>query len=206
MDQVTANPEVMQLVGDVNRVTRASEKLVQTAQLLPRTVRTERQAAIKQITDWLDQERQNLMADLEARGPQVKGMVTETRQALLAGNDLVKSVHALYARLRADTPKDKEVTPIDYVKTLEKASEAAHHFRELVLVMDAFVAGEEAAERPAAFIKAMNEVNNQSKALLNHAFLLATGLILLFLVGLVLALLRYRYFAGRLLESSRERR
>ena len=144
------------------------------------------------------------MVDLEAREPQIKGIVSETRQALTAGNDLVKSVHAFYARLQADTPKDKEVTPIDYVKTLEKASEAARHFRELVLVMDAFVAGEEAAERPAAFVKAMNEVNNRSKALLNHAFILAAGLILMFLVGLVLALLCYRYFARRLLESSRE--
>ena len=177
---------------------------MQTAQLLPKTVSTERGAAIKQITDWLDQERQNLMVDLEAREPQIKGIVSETRQALTAGNDLVKSVHAFYARLQADTPKDKEVTPIDYVKTLEKASEAARHFRELVLVMDAFVAGEEAAERPAAFVKAMNEVNNRSKALLNHAFILAAGLILMFLVGLVLALLCYRYSARRLLESSRE--
>ena len=31
MDQVTTNPEVVQLVGDVNRVTQTAERLVQTA-------------------------------------------------------------------------------------------------------------------------------------------------------------------------------
>jgi len=38
---------------------------------------------------------------------------------------------------------------------------------------------------------------------MDHASLLAAGLILLFLVGLVLALLCYRYLASRLVGSPR---
>ncbi|MRR06430.1 MAG: hypothetical protein EG828_05715 [Deltaproteobacteria bacterium] len=201
MDQLTTKPEVGQLVGDVTRFTSAFEKMSQTAQSLPGTLSTERSAAITQMTDWLDKEHRRLMADLDAKEPQVKGIVSETRLALSTGNDLVKSVDALYARLQAQKLKDNS-PPVDYVKTLEKASDTARRFQELVLMMDAFVAGEEAV-KPAALSKALNEINAQSKSVLNHIFLLAAGLIILFFVGLVLSLLGYRYLARRLVDSHR---
>ena len=58
---------------------------------------------------------------------------------------------------------------------------------------DAFVGGEKTGVKPAALNKALDEINSQSKSILNHFFFLAAGLILFFLVGLVLSLLCYRY-------------
>jgi hypothetical protein len=81
------------------------------------------------------------------------------------------------------------------VKTLEAANDTARNLRELVVMMNAFVAGEKAGAKPAALSKALNEINDQTKSVLNHFFLLAAGLILLLFVGLALSLLGYRYLA-----------
>ncbi len=194
VDQLNANPGVRQLVGDMNQITTAFDNMSQTVHGLS----TERRAAIGQITDWLDKEHGRLMADLETQEPQAKEIVTESRLAIAAGNDLVKSVDAFYARLQAEKGKDNS-PPVDYVKTLEKASDAARQYKELVVMMDAFVTGEKAGAKSAALSKALNEINAESKSVLNHIFLLAAGLILLFFVGL----LGYRYLARRLVELPR---
>jgi len=197
LDQMTAKPEVRRLVGDADRVTKSFEDLSQTAQGLPDLVSTERKAAIDQVTGWLDKEHERLMADLKAQGPKAKDLVAESRLALVAGDDLVKSLDGLFARLRAERIRTN-APPLDYVKVLAEADDAARHAKELVVMMDAFVSGEKAGVKPAALGKALNEINTQSKTVLNHIFLLAAGLILIFCVGLVLSLLCYRYLASRL--------
>jgi len=202
MDQLTANPEVRKLVGDADKIANSFENISQTAQGLPDLVSTERKAAIDQITKWLDQEHERLMADLKAQGPKAKDLVAESRWALVAGTDLVKSMDGLLARMRAERIRTN-ARPLDYVKVLAEADDAARHAKELVVMMDAFVNGEKAGVKPAALGKALNEINAQSKTVLNHIFLLAAGLILIFCVGLMLSLLGYRYLASRLIGPPR---
>lgn len=199
MDQLSAKQDVRQLVDDVNRLTKSFENMSQTVRGLPGTVTSERIAAIRQVTGWLDKEHGRLVADLKTDEPQVKDIVAESRLALTAGNELVKSLDALSARLQAQRNK-YNLPPVDYAKTLENASDTARHLQELVAMMNTFVTGEEAGIKPAALSKALNEINTQGKSVLNHIFLLAAGLIFLFLVGLVLALLFYRYLTRRLVD------
>ncbi|BCS55316.1 hypothetical protein [Geobacter sp. SVR] len=193
MDQVAVKPEVRQLEDEVGRLTKAFENASQTFQSLPGTVNKERRETIRQLTDWLDKEHERLVSDVEANEPLIKDTVVELRLALAVGNDLVKSIDVLTARLHAQRLEDGS-PPIDYVKTLDKASEMARQLKELVVMMNAFVAGEEAEEKPAALSKALSEINTRSESVLNHIFFLAAGLILLFFV----CLLCYRYLVRRL--------
>jgi len=201
LSQVSTTPMVAQLAADSNRVTNSIEKLVQTANTLPKVVAVERTAAIKQITDWLEQERQSLMADLEAKEPQAKSMLQEVRQTLATGLDLTKALEALASQFQAD-PDAPPSPPVDYVKAMERATETMRHATLLVKSFDAFVAGEEAAEEGKLLV-VLKQVNEETKTLLNHAFLLGLVLIAVFMVSLVAVLVCYRLLTRRLGDSRR---
>lgn len=68
----------------------------------------------------------------------------------------------------------------------------------LVKSLDDFVVGENAEQ--ADLVKVFRQVNTEARALLNHVFYLGLILIAMFLIGLVAALLSYRYFTRRLVE------
>jgi hypothetical protein len=70
----------------------------------------------------------------------------------------------------------------------------------LVKSLDDFVVGENMEE--ADLVKVFRQVNTETRAVLNHAFYLGLILIAVFLIGLVAALVSYRYFTRRLVESS----
>jgi hypothetical protein len=194
LSQVTNTPMVAQLVVDANRATNSFEKLAQTANTLPQMVTVERTAAIKQITDWLEKERQSFMADLEAKEPQAREIMLEMQQTLATGLELTKSLNALVPQFQTDTP-------VDYVKAMERATEAMRHANLLLKGLDQFVAGEEAEE--GHLLVALRQVNEETQTLLNHAFWLGLVLIVVFMFSLVAALLGYRLLARRLVDSHR---
>jgi hypothetical protein len=202
MDQLSAKPDVRQLMDNVGRLTTSFEGVSQTVQGLPGTLTSERTAVIGQVTGWLDQEHERLVADLKANKPEVKDLVVESRLAMTAGDSLVKSITALDTQLEAERLKSN-LPPVDPMKALEKAHDTTRYLQELAATMNTFVTSEEVAVWPMALSKALNEINTQSKSVLDHLFFLAAGLIFLFLAGLVLALLCYRYLAGRLVDSRR---
>lgn len=194
LSQVSNTPMVAQLAVDSNRITNSFEELSQTAQKLPQMVAVERQAAIKQVTDWLEKERQRFMADLEAKEPQARTMMLEMQQTLTTGLELTNALNTLANQFQADQP-------VDYVKTMEKATEAMQGATLLVENLDKFVAGEEAEE--GKLLLALKQVNTETQALLNHAFWLGLVLILVFMFSLVAALLCYRWLAHRLVDFQR---
>jgi hypothetical protein len=194
LSQVSNTPMVAQLAVDSNRITNSFEELSQTAQKLPQMVAVERQAAIKQVTDWLEKERQRFMADLEAKEPQARTMMLELQQTLTTGLKLTNALNTLANQFQADQP-------VDYVKTMEKATEAMQGATLLVENLDKFVAGEEAEE--GKLLLALKQVNTETQALLNHAFWLGLVLILVFMFSLVAALLCYRWLVHRLVDFQR---
>jgi len=201
LSQIATTPMVAQLVADSNRAANSFEKLVQTANTLPKVLAVERTAAIKQITDWLAQERQNLMADLEGKDPQVKSMLREVRLTLATGAELTKALNSLASQFE-DDPDAPPSPPVDYVKALERATKTLRQANLLVKSFDELVAGEEAEEEGPLLI-ALKQVDEESKSLLNHAFLLGLVLIVVFMVSLVAALVCYRWLTRRLGDSHR---
>jgi hypothetical protein len=200
LSQVSITPIVAQLAVDSNRITNSFEKLSQTAQKLPQTLAVERQAAIKQITDWLKKERQSFMADLEAKEPQARTMMLEVQQTLTTGLELTNALNKLATQFQAD-PDAPPSPPVDYVKALARATETLRQANLVVKSFDKFVKGEEAEE--GKLLLALKQINTETQALLNHAFWLGLVLIVVFMLSLVAALLCYRLLAHRLVDFHR---
>jgi hypothetical protein len=90
---------------------------------------------------------------------------------------------------------------VDYVKALHQATETVKEATVLVKSLDDFVVGESAEE--ADLVKVLRQVNVETKRLLDRAFWLALVLIVVFLVGLVAALVSYRLITRRWQDSGR---
>jgi hypothetical protein len=200
MEQTTTHPDVRRVVNDVNKAVDSFASLTKTVQKLPGQFSAERKAIIKQLSDWADTERQKLWKDLEREEPRLKAVLTEVREILTAGTELTKAVGTLTTQFKSDanTPPGP---PVDYVKALQHATETVKHATMLVKSLDEFIVGETAEE--ADLVKVLRQVNAETRALLNHAFWLGIILIVVFLIGLVAALVSYRYFTRRLVDSPR---
>ena len=201
-DQVTNNPEVQGLLGNADKAVDSFSALVRSVEKLPSQVGAERKAILKQLTAWAESEREKLWEDLEREEPRLKGMLTEVREMLLAGTELAKAVGALTAQFKPEpnAPQAPPGQPLDYVQALKQATETVKHTTMLVKSLDDFVVGENAEQ--ADLVKVFRQVNAETRAILNHAFYLGLILIAVFLIGLVAALVSYRYVTRRLVESS----
>ena len=124
----------------------------------------------------------------------------EMQQTLTTGLELTNALSTLATPFRAG-PDALPSPPVDYVKTMGKATEAMQGATQLVESLDKFVAGEEAEE--GKLLLALKQVNVETKALLNHAFGLGLALIMVFMFSLVGALLCYRWLAHRLVDFQR---
>ncbi|NWG76231.1 MAG: hypothetical protein HXY24_16790 [Rubrivivax sp.] len=82
----------------------------------------------------------------------------------------------------------------------QSATETVKQTTLLVKSLDDFVVGENAEQ--ADLVRVFRQINAETTALLNHALLLGLILIIVFLIGLVAALVSYRYFTRRLVGSS----
>jgi hypothetical protein len=83
---------VQRVVRDVDKAVETFASFTKTAQNLPKLLSAERQAIIKQLTDWSDTQQDKLVKGLEREEPRLKGMLTEVREILLAGTELAKAV------------------------------------------------------------------------------------------------------------------
>jgi hypothetical protein len=203
MDQATTNPEVQRALNNVVKAVDSFADLTRTVQTLPKLISTERQAVLKQFTDWADTEREKLWKDLEKEEPRLKGMLSEVREILLAGTELAKAAGALATQFKPDSnaPQAPPGQPLDYIQALQQATETVKQTTLLVKSLDDFVVGENAEQ--ANLVKVFRQVNTETRAILNHTFYLGLILIAVFLIGLVAALVSYQYFTRRLLKSSR---
>lgn len=188
-DQVTTNPEVHHLLGNADKAVVSFAALVKSVENLPSQVGAERKAILQQLTAWAATERQKLWQDLEREEPRLKGMLTEVRQIVAEGTELAKALGALAMQFRPD-PNAPPGASVDYVKALQHATETVKEATVLVKSLDDFVVGESAEE--ADLVKVLRQVNVETKSLLDRAFWLALVLIVVFLVGLVAALVSVR--------------
>jgi hypothetical protein len=199
-DQVTTNPEVQGLLGNADKAVDNFGALVKSVEKLPSQVGAERQAILKQLTVWAESERQRLWQDLEREEPRLKGMLTEVRQIVTEGTELAKALGVLAAQFKPD-PQAPPGAPVDYVKALQHTTETVKEATVLVKSLDNFVVGEDATN--ADLVKVLRQVNVETKSLLDRAFWLALILIVVFLAGLVAALVSYRLITRRWPDSGR---
>lgn len=92
--RLAQQPTPASVVEDLARVSKAVENVGLAAGDLGTVVRTEREAAIRQIADELTQQRAGIVADIEAARAPLVALISESRGALDAGTQLATSLDA----------------------------------------------------------------------------------------------------------------
>ncbi len=166
-------PEVMQVLANVDRVSRAAEELSATAAALPDQVSAEREAALKQVAEELTAQREGLVRDLQQVEEPAHTLLSDSTATLAAAErmstattELVREVDAFMARIEAMSPDEPEPAepgrPFDiteYGDTADRLAAASVELRGLVaetganlervdaMVDTSLVRGEEAVDR-----------------------------------------------------------
>ena len=108
--------EVLQVLDDTERITATLESVAATAAALPGALSTEREAALKQVSQELTAQREGLVADLEKSHETLGVLLRDTQGTLEAGKgmsvELTAALKALDAFVgRFDKPEDPDAPP-----------------------------------------------------------------------------------------------
>jgi hypothetical protein len=194
--QITATPEIKQVLEDTERMTRSVESFAHVADQLPQLVNDQREAAIKQIFDGIALERTNLITTIAASNTNLQGSLAELRQTMEAATVLVRAVDKFLARYDKGTNAPVETEPTtnsrpfdirDYAQTARDLTSTAKQLDELIVHLG------QTLDSPA-LQKRMEDAHIVSKGVFNHVFLLAALLVVLFFI----CLLATRYLTARI--------
>lgn len=193
--EITAQRE-----ATVDQVMKEVSKLreVTINQVMER-VSIEREAAINQLIDRFAVERKQTIEDLLAEEERIKAMITELRQTLAVGNELVTSTNTLVAHFGLEEGEASS-EPFDikeYQTTLVEASNVIQRADGLVKTIDQLMLSEGWENSLPRIIETLDRAGREGEEWVEHAFLLGIALILFFFA----AMLAYRYaeikFFGR---------
>jgi len=224
MSQMILNPQIQNILANVGKLSgkiteepKATVKQVMkevsdlrevTINQVMQRVSIEREAAIVQLMDRFALERKQSLEDILSEEKRLTGLLTELRQTLALGNDLVASTNTLAGRFGLKEEGAAKETPSelfdikDYQATLVDASKVLQQTDALVKMVDHFLLSPEWEKSLPRFIEALNSAQTEGEKSLNHAFLAGAGLILIFF----LTLFGYRFAVQRLLGASYKRR
>ncbi|UCG11257.1 MAG: hypothetical protein JSU72_11940 [Deltaproteobacteria bacterium] len=228
--RLASNPKVKQLLTDVHRVSMVSERLAYSTDELSnqitkerkatvdqvmeevsqlrevtidqvmKKVAVERSAAIDQFVDRLAEERKRTIDEFIAEEQRMRGLLTDLRQTLTVGNELVGTANTLAARLNLGE-KGTSSEPFDikdYQATLVQASTAMQQLEVILRSFDQLMLSPGWEQNLPRMVEAITQVRAQGDEWVTHAFLLGILLILFLLMGAVVAMLSYRFAARRL--------
>jgi hypothetical protein len=217
VSQVSANPEVKEILANYHNISVATERLTSVAEQLPEQIAKERDitikqafdamsveriAAIDQILQGLANERENIIKDLVAEEQSVKGLTTELRQTIVEGNKLLTAVTLLLEKINVGEATDgtADTKPFDikgYHDTIRATTQLVEASNRLVNT-----AGLEKLIEQLG--PTLNEVEVTGEELIDHIFLMGVILIVIWLVGYVIAKLAYDHISRRRMESKSE--
>jgi len=192
-DEITSMPAVTQTLTNVTRLSRAMESASQTAALLPAQIAEERKA---------------ILSALDTQEGKLRGLTTDVRDTLVAGERMSSSLNttlitfdALMKRFGVGEPDTNSVPDtnsapfniLDYAKTAEKITVMAKQVDALVNDARSTVDSTALDKRIADLGALSTKTTAEAKSVLNHVFLLCAGLVGLILVCALL----YRKLGGR---------
>jgi hypothetical protein len=174
----TALTNVSRLTESTDRLSRAAESASATAALLPDRVSAERKA---------------ILDALEAQQGKLRELSAEVSRALAAGEQMSTSLNttittfdALMKRFGVGEPDfgppDTNSPPfniLDYAQTAERIAAMAQQLDVLIKDANSALASPALDQRLAELNKVSGQAKADAKSVLNHAFLLGVGLILL---------------------------
>ena len=200
--QIAEQPAPQGLFADLGRTSRSIESISTTAEGLPALIDTQRQAAIDQFFAGITDQRQAILAELDARESRIRGLLAELRETMNAGGDMGKSLTGTIQSLDAFVhyvsppptpgpagPPGKPFNPLDYGTAASQVGSMARDLNTLL--------GSAGSTAPA-LAKISANAGDDLKRVVDHAFWRGLVLILVLLVGYVLARLGYRSLELRL--------
>ncbi|HKX62325.1 MAG TPA: hypothetical protein VJS65_10780, partial [Verrucomicrobiae bacterium] len=203
--QLSDQPAMRQVLTNANQVSASLAVFSETAARLPQLITQEREAAIQQFFAGLATERSNFLASVAVEEGKMRGLLAETRGALLAGRDMATAadgaVRSLDSFIRYVSPPRTNVTaepantnqrPFDVLDYGTAAGQVAGMAREINLLL---TSANQSTTQAA-------QLGQQAAASLEHAlqrgFWLAVLLILILLAGATVSALCYKLLARRL--------
>lgn len=174
--QVLDQQQVTTALTSAERLSHAAESASQTAAQLPERLAAERKA---------------ILAELEAQEGKLRELSGEVSRTLAAGEKMSTSLNttlitfdALMKRFGvgepSSTPPDTNAPPfniLDYAKTAEQVAGMAQQLDILLKDASGTVDSPALDKRIASLNAATQRARDDTKSILNHAFLLAAGLI-----------------------------
>ncbi len=191
LTQWTLNPALKQVLADVHGFAAVSDRLATVAEQLPKQIAEERKQTIQQFL---------------AEEKRVKGVLSELRQTLAEGNNLMVSVNTLTDKLDLGAPAEP-AEPFDikdYRDTMVALAGAADGLNALVGSTNELVKAPGLDKFLSRLTEVLDEVGKESEEVLDRAFTDAALLLLLGLVGYVIARLTYQWIARRVFATTHE--
>jgi hypothetical protein len=203
--QLSDQPAMRQVLTNANQLSASLGVFSETAAQLPQLINQQREVAIQQVFAGLATERSNLLASVAAEEGKMRGVLAETRGALLAGREMATAadgaIQSLDSFISHVSPPRTNVTaepantnrrPFDVLDYGIAAGQVAGMAREINLLLTS--ANQSATQ--AAQLGQQAAANLERT--LQRGFWLAALLIVFLLVGATLAALSYKILVRRL--------
>ena len=166
----------------------------------------ERQEAINQLTKEISAERKRITQDLINEEERITGVLSELRLTLTEGNKLMVTTDSMIKELNLGSDSEKSSSPsepfniIDYKNTIAETTNLILQIHDLVKTLDSIGFKKMLPE----ILSAVETFEQKGEKWVYFGFLLGVALIGVFLTGLVVASLIYRYLANRMFGPKME--
>ncbi|HEV8113360.1 MAG TPA: hypothetical protein VGR31_11345 [Planctomycetota bacterium] len=206
--------EVHSALDYSQRISLAAASLAETAAKLPESVRVEREAAVKQISDELSLQRQGIVADLEKSEAPARKILTDARATLEAGAQMSIALQGTIGSLDnfiggfaakepppgapppppAEPSKPFDIT--EYGDTATKIGVMAHELNGVVASLDQSLPNVQ---------RTMDEAARRGDQTIDHAFVRGIELGAILIALAAIAALGVRKFSARSVASATPR-
>lgn len=204
--RMTNAPDVQTAIAAADRISKAVESLSQTAQTLPDSVRVEREAAVKQISEELGVQREGIVADLEKVHGPANDLMKQAQATLEAGTQMSGALQSAITTLdqfvasvsppkkpgdaavidasAPAPPKGKGFDVTEYGAAAEQVGVAANNLTTLLASVDTNL---------PKIQKTLDEVAQRGDATIDHAYErgLRLGVILIAVAAAAALLVRW---------------
>ena len=212
LTRILDNPHLETILADLSQLIEVSSRLATTAENLPDKIAKERKATIKQameniskersaaITQFISElsaERKAALNDFFAEEERIGGLLSDLKQTLEVGNELIVSANALMAN------QAKPFNIEDYQKTLVELSNSAQELTKLATSVERISDNIGVYQLVPQVVKAMDKAGSEGEELASHTMRLILVVIGVWFVAYVIARLLILYVTNKMKASAK---
>lgn len=235
LSELMENPDINKMQADIHQFSAVSERLATVAEWLPDNIAKERQkaiqqvmkevetlsqttldrvmakveiersAGIKQFFEEFSNERKKVIEDFLAEEERVRGVLTDLRNTLSSGNDLLGTTNSLLTKLNVGVPSDTPAEPFnikDYRDTVTEVSSTARELTTLVNSTNQLVTTVGLEKLLPQIAETIVRMESEGKKIIDHSFRQAVLLIIIWMVAYILAKTIINYIVKRRAQTA----